>query len=101
MAHNLRHILRLPWHTAHTPILLLDTVVSYNETPLIQQLPLQDQLSTVQGQLEALPIDPAQGQDAGEDHAVESDVEHDNAVEDQDMQVDHVDGDYEFEEEET
>lgn len=82
MAHNLRRILRISWHTAQTPILLLDTVVAYNETPFIQQLPLQVQLTTVQVQLETSAIDPAQEQDAGVDHADETDVEHDNAVED-------------------
>ncbi|OAQ36728.1 hypothetical protein K457DRAFT_12381 [Linnemannia elongata AG-77] len=107
--------------SVHIPILLLDTVVSYNETPFNQQLLLQDQLTAVQVQLEALSIGPAQEQDAKEDHAVETDVEHDNAVEtdvehdyavetdverdnaveDQDMLVDRVNGDYEFEEEET
>lgn len=121
MAPNYRHIIALSWRTVHIPILLLDTVVSYNETPFNQQLPLQDQLTAVQVQLEALSIGPAQEQDAKEDHAVETDVEHDNAVEtdvehnyavetdverdnaveDQDMLVDRVNGDYEFEEEET
>ncbi|KAF9296834.1 hypothetical protein BGZ88_011792 [Linnemannia elongata] len=131
MAPNYRYIIALSWRTVHIPILLLDTVVSYNETPFNQQLPLQDQLTAVQVQLEALSIGPAQEQDAKEDHAVETDVEHDyavetdverdnavetdfehdyavetdverdNAVEDQDMLVDRVNGDYEFEEEET
>ncbi|KAF9327441.1 hypothetical protein BGZ91_001469 [Linnemannia elongata] len=101
MVHNLKHILRVSWHTIHTPILLLDTVVAYNETPFIQQLPLQDQMTTVQVQLEALTIDPAQEQVTEVDHAVDTDVEHDNAVEGQNMQADHVDGDYVFEEEAT
>ncbi|KAH7049572.1 hypothetical protein BKA57DRAFT_437341 [Linnemannia elongata] len=100
MAHNLQHI-RLSRHTAHTPILLLDTVVAYNETPFTQQLPLQGQLTTAQVHLETLVINPTQEQVAEGDHAVDNDVEHDNAVEGQDMQVDHVDGDYVFEVEET
>ncbi|OAQ22731.1 hypothetical protein K457DRAFT_25763 [Linnemannia elongata AG-77] len=56
---------------------------------------------TAQVQLETLVINPTQEQVAEGDHAVDNDVEHDNAVEGQDMQVDHVDGDYVFEVEET
>ncbi|KAK3814862.1 MAG: hypothetical protein JOS17DRAFT_821019 [Linnemannia elongata] len=91
MARNLRHTLWLSWHAAHTPILLLDTVVSYNETSPIQQAPIQDQLATVQVQVEVLAIGPAQ----------EQDVEYVNVVEDQDMQVENADGIYDLEEEET
>lgn len=95
IAHNLRHIHQLPSHTNHTTILLLDTVVSYNETPFIQQLPFQDQLTAVQGQLETLSIGPAQEQGfeedcTEEDHAIETGVEHDNGVAHQDMLVDLV-----------
>jgi hypothetical protein len=63
MPHNLRLFLRLSRHTDHTPSLLSDSVVSYDESPPIQPPTLQDQLAVAQVQLETLDTDNIQGQE--------------------------------------
>ncbi|OAQ24674.1 hypothetical protein K457DRAFT_23913 [Linnemannia elongata AG-77] len=85
---NFSRILQLPRQTDHTPTPLFDIVISYDEVPLTLPPPLQDQLTAVQVQLEALAIDATQEQDAEEDHTVET----------ENIQVDYVQ-DFEIEEE--